>query len=358
MAAWAKFPDGVEVDERIFKTLAEFAPEGDLDVFASDQHNSYLKLMASFYQHIGSDKKSDDNDVRDVCRLFAGALEGHSKAALFNHLAFQSDGFKDLLGRGTMLIGRLENTFTEPTADGIGQLANLSVQPEDIADTVDGYKTLVKLDPDHEESWNKNLEWIQDVFERVQKLGKPLFNETLMYQREGESKEQMAARLPEGLVKIAEAFGPYGHFYKTQVPFLWVEENGSVVKTATADTVRETGEAMLDVVDRPMLLLSAAVDFEQFAAQYALVADVFAGPMCGRAYFKEAFSMPETKDFDSLGQSFKKIVHPRIKQIKGLSRVLSQPWWHKFNWVSDEAKQSIKMDARPKATGVKADYGY
>ena len=45
---------------------------------------------------------------------------------------------------------------------------------------------------------------------------------------------------------------------------------------------------------------------KQHAAQYALVAEVFAGPMCGRAYFKEAFSMPETKDIDSLGQSFEK----------------------------------------------------
>lgn len=358
MVAFARFPDGVEVDDRIFKLLAKYAPEGDLDVFASDQHNSYLRLANAYYKHLGQEKQADDDDVREICRRFARALEGIASAALFNYLAYESPGFRELLGEKTMLIGRLEDTNTMPTADGKGQLAQLSVQPEDIAEKVDGFKILMKLDPDHEESWKKNLEWIQDVFERSQKLGRPLFNEVLMYQREGESKAQMAARLPEGLVKIAEDFGPYGHFYKTQVPFLWVEENGGIVKTATPDTVRETGEAMLEVLNRPILLLSAAVDFEQYAAQYSLVSDVVAGPMCGRAYFKETFTVPETKDLDTMEESFRRIAQPRIKQIKGLCKVMSQPWWHKFEWISDEAKQLIKMDARPAATGVKADFGY
>jgi tagatose-1,6-bisphosphate aldolase len=252
----------------------------------------------------------------------------------------------------------LEDTNTVSVDDGQGQLAQLAVQPEEIADEVDGFKTLVKLNPDHEESWKKNLEWIQGVFETSQRVGKPLFNETLLFPLPGEKKSDMARKLPEALVKIAEDFSPYGHFYKTQVPVLWTSDNGDIVRVSNPDVIRKTAAAMERVVNRPMLLLSAAVDFEQYSAQYGIVADIFSGPMCGRAYFKESFLDPATKDWDSLEASFRRIALPRIAQIKGLATVISKPWWHKFTWMADEAKAAINLDAKPKDTGVKADYGY
>ncbi len=358
MTAWAKFPDGVDVGESIFRILAKAAPSGTLDVFASDQHNSYLKLTGSFFKHIGVGKKSSDEDVSDVCRRFARALQGNATAALFNHLAFRSPGFRQLLGEDVLLIGRLEDTNTIAMDGGKGQLAQLAIQPEECVEEVDAFKTLVKLNPDHEESWKRNLEWIQDVFERCSTVGKPLFNETLIFELPGEKKSDMARRLPEALVKIAEDFSPYGHFYKTQVPVLWTSGNGDVIRVSNPDEIRKTAAAMDEVVNRPMLLLSAAVDFEQFAAQYGIVADIFAGPMCGRAYFKEAFTDPATKDWDTLEASFKRIALPRIAQIKGLATIVSKPWWHKFTWVADDAKKVINLGAKPKARGVKADYGY
>ena len=358
MAAWAKFSDGVEVNEAIFTVLAKAAPSGTLDVFASDQHNSYLRLSGAFLKHIGEDRKPTDDDVREVCRRFARGLQGSATAALFNHLAFRSPGFRQLLGEDVLLIGRLEDTNTVSVDDGKGLLAQLSVQPEEVAEEVDGFKTLVKLNPDHPESWKKNQEWLRDVFEKCQKLGKPLFNETLIFQLPGEKKSDMARRLPEALVKIAEDFSPYGHFYKTQVPVLWSVDNGDIVRISDPDVIRQAAVAMDRVVNRPMLLLSAAVDFEQYSAQYGIVADIFSGPMCGRAYFKEAFVEPTTKDWDTLEASFTRIALPRIAQIKGLATVVSKPWWHKFTWMADDAKAVINLDAKPKSLGVKADYGY
>ena len=38
--AYARYKDGLEVSENIFKVLAKFAPDGVMDVFASDQHSS------------------------------------------------------------------------------------------------------------------------------------------------------------------------------------------------------------------------------------------------------------------------------------------------------------------------------
>ncbi len=357
MAKWAEYADGVTVSENVFRALAKFAPNGTMDVFASDQHSSYLKLFESYLAHVGDKRKATDDDVREICRRFAKALAGIPSAALFNSLAFLSPGFRDLLGAKTMLIGRIEDTFTEPLDGGRGQLARLAVQPEEVADKVDAFKTLVKLDPDHEESWKRNRDWLNDVFERVCKLDKPLFNETLIFQRTDESKADFSRRLPEHLVKMAEDFGPLGHFYKTQVPVLWAEDKGKIIRISSPDEVRSCAVTMFSVVDRPMLLLSAAVDFEQYAAQYALVCDLFAGPMCGRAYFKEAFTMPEAKDMDSLAKCFASISLPRMKQIKSLAQKVSPPWWHKFSSVSDKAKGLVDTSAKAPA-GVKADFGY
>jgi tagatose-1,6-bisphosphate aldolase len=359
VAKWAEYADGTAVDENIFGVLARFAPGGTLDVFASDQHSSYLRLFQSYLEHVGERREADDADVTEVCRRFAQALQGVPSAALFNSLAYLSPGFKELLGEATMLIGRLEDTRTEEMDGGRGQLARLAVPPEEVADKVDAFKTLVKLDPDHEESWKRNKDWLNDVFERACKLGKPLFNETLIFQRPDESKADMANRLPEGVVKMAEEFGPYGHFYKTQVPVLWVEEaDGRVELISTPDEIRSAAVTMFSTVDRPMLLLSAAVDFEQYAAQYALVSDLVAGPMCGRAYFKEAFTMAETTDLDALVRSFASIALPRMNQIKALAEKVSPPWWQEFTFMADEAQALIDTSAKAAGRAVHADFGY
>ena len=358
MAVWAEFGDGVTVSSEIFGVLARFAPAGTLDVFASDQHGSYKKLLTTFFGHTGQARDATDDDVKEVCRRFAAALGGSAAAALFNSLAYLSEGFRGLLGEGVMLIGRLEDTVAEEIDGGRGQLARLSVEPEEVADNVDGFKTLVKLDPDHEESWKRNQDWLADVFERSRKLDKPLFNETLIFQRPGESKADMARRLPEAVVRMAEDFSPHGHFYKTQIPMLYAEEGGVVTRVSSPQVIRDAMVAMDRVVQRPMLLLSAAVDFEQYAAQYGIVSDIVAGPMCGRAYFKEAFTAPETKDWDSLAESFKRLALPRIAQIRGICEVMSRPWWSAFTDMSEQAKAAIELDRKPAAPGVDADGGY
>ncbi len=359
MAKWAEFADGRAVSENVFRLLAQYAPAGTLDVFASDQHGSYLKLINSYLEHVGERREATDDDVTDVCRRFAKALQGLPSAALFNHLAYLSPGFRELLGENTMLIGRLEDTNTVDVDGGRGHLARLAIEPEEVADKVEGFKTLVKLDPDHRDSWKRNQDWLADVDERCQRLDKPLFNETLIAQRPDEPKTEMARRLPEGVVKMAEDFGCFGTFYKTQVPVLWMAgPEGTVEHISSPDEVRSAAVTMFATVERPMLLLSAAVDFEQYAAQYALVSDLVAGPMCGRAYFKEAFTMPETKDLDSLGESFARIALPRMHQIQGLAQKVSRPWWHKFSWMSDEASELIDTSGKPSAESVQADFGY
>lgn len=357
MSDYAKFPDGVGVPEATFKTLAKHAPAGDLDVFASDQHNSYLKLSQSFLDHVGENRKASDDDVTEICRRFARALAGNSAAALFNALAFNSPGFRHLLGENVMLIGRLEDTNTRSVDGGRGQLAQLACPPEEIAGKVDGFKTLVKLNPDHPDSWKRNRDWLADVFDRAQKLERPLFNETLIFQLPGESKAGMARRLPEAVVRMAEDFSPLGTFYKTQVPMLWTTRGDSVQTISSPQVVRDATVAMTKVVQRPMLLLSAAVDFEQYCAQYGIVADLVAGPMCGRAYFKEAFADPSVNDWDTLEAAFARIALPRIRLIRSLAGAMSRPWWHAFSEMTDDAKALINT-GRKAASRVDADFGY
>ena len=179
-----------------------------------------------------------------------------------------------------------------------------------------------------------------------------------MFQRPGESKAEMGKRLPEGLVEMAKTFSPYGDFYKTQVPLLWVDEDGKITPSTSPVEIRKCAEEMAKVSPRPMLLLSAAVDFSQYSAQYSLVCDIFTGPMCGRAYFKEAFTDPATKDWDTLEENFKRIALPRIRQIKDLAEIISRPWWHKYEWISDEAKSMLSDTGITLKPGVKADFGY
>lgn len=354
---YAKYKDGLEVNEEIFKILAKFTPDGVMDVFASDQHTSYIKLTNAFLKHIGENRQANDEDVKEVCKRFARHLKGEVTAALFNHLAILNPGFKEALGSDILLIGRLEDTKPIEIDGGLGKLARLAIEPEEIVDKVDAFKTLVYLNPSHKESWEKNKEWLSNVFEKCKKLGKALYNETLLSDLPGETKLEKAKKLPDALVKIAEDFSSFGHFYKTQVPVLWVEEDGKIIQVCSPQTVRDVAKEMERISPRPLLLLSAAVDFEQYAIQYGSVCDLFTGPMCGRAYFKDAFTDPETKNWDTLESSFVKIAIPRIRQIRTIAKIMSKPWWYKFEWMTDQAKKLIK-ESREIKPGVKADFGY
>ncbi len=357
MNKFAEYKDGIEISEQIFKMLAQYSPEGVFDVFASDQHSSYLKLTESYFKHIGITKKPEDNDVKQVCLRFARRLKGNATAALFNHLAYLEPGFKKILGEDIMLIGRLEDTNTQSVDDGNGQIARFSVKPEDVAYAVDGFKILVKLNPSHKLSWEKNIEFASNAFEISRRLNKPLFTEALLFQLPGESKSDFAKRLPDGVVAMAKDFAPLGHFYKTQVPQLWIEEDGKIVQIVSPQVVRDAAVEMEKISPRPMLLLSAAVDFEQYYAQYGIVCDLISGPMCGRAYFKESFTDPATKDWDSLEQSFERIAIPRMKLVRGLASAMSRPWWYKCSSMSDQARSLIKPGKR-QTLSVNADFGY
>ncbi|MCM8764303.1 MAG: hypothetical protein NC830_02920 [Candidatus Omnitrophica bacterium] len=357
MKICASYRDGVGVSEEIFATLARYSPSGVFDVFASDQHSSYLKLTEAYFKHIGVNKKPDDNDVKEVCLRFAKHLAGNATAALFNHLAYLSPGFRETLGRDVMLIGRLEDTNTESVDGGIGQVARFAVRAEQVAHAVDGFKILVKLNPAHKKSWEKNIEFATVAFEEAKRFNKPLFTETLLFQLPGESKADFAKRLPDGVIAMAKDFSPLGHFYKTQVPLLWIEQDGKIVQIASPQVIRDTAKEMEKISPRPMLLLSAAVDFEQYCAQYGIVCDLIAGPMCGRAYFKEAFTDPLTNDWDTLEKSFVRIAIPRIRIIRRLASAMSQPWWYKFSSMTDDARTTIKAGPR-QMPSVKADFGY
>jgi tagatose-1,6-bisphosphate aldolase len=343
--ASARFPDGTEIGERVFGALAKAAPDGHLTVLACDQHNSFLRMLTQFNAHAraaGGSRaefpdEATDEQVARLSATLARSLGGAHAAALFNHLGYMQAGFRQMLAeKGTMLLGRLEDTEFDKSPDGKGAVPRLAVRPEDAADRVDGFKTLVKVDPGHDESWKLSLEWLENVWQRCRALGKPLFNETLYVPVGRVSALEKARKLPRALVEIAAAFGPYGDFYKTQVPMLWLEDDGTPVNSPAE--IRGTMEEIREIVDRPLLVLSAAVSFPQYAAQMAAVCDLVVGPMCGRAYFKDPFSDPSVTTWEALEEAIGRVALPRMSQIHVLASRAGLPWWHKFEWMSDEAR--------------------
>lgn len=354
---WARYADGHSISKDAFERLAAAAPGGVLDVFASDQHGSYLTLLNSFLANTDAPRPAVDDDVRRIAHRFAAALGGTASAALFNRLAYTSPGFRERLG-GVYLIGRLESSAAQTVDGGAGKLAVLELPPEEAVEWVDGFKTLVNLNPDHPESYKRNRDWLADVADRCERLGKPLFSETLLLQTPDQDRAAFAERLPEALVRIAEDFGSFGTFYKTQVPLLWVEDGAGAVQPASgAEVVRRTCQRMAAACPRPLFVLSAGVDFAQYAAQYALVADLVAAPMCGRAYFKEAFTADSATGWDGLVAAFERIAVPRVRQMRELATARSRPWWHAFESIADEGRRLISTGPRS-LSSVAADFGY
>ncbi|MFA6255155.1 MAG: hypothetical protein WC675_03975 [Patescibacteria group bacterium] len=345
-SVYAAFADGTRVEEKVLRVLKRFAPDGHLDVLACDQDNSFRSMLKKFHTNCRAaggrtedyPEVPEDLHVTILSRLLARTLGRGHHAALFNQLGFKKGGFREDLGEETMLLGRLENTKFADGPDG-GQVAQLAIEPEEADPYVDGFKTLVKVDPAKPASWEANLAWLRDVDARCKALGKPLFNETLYTPPADVSKLVMAQNLPGALLKIALAFGPFGTFYKTQVPLAWVEG----VAVGHSGGIRTNIGFMAELIKRPLLILSAAVDFDQYALQFASIADLAVGPMCGRAYFKDPFSDPAVSNWELLEHAIAEIALPRMKLIRGMMQNVGRPWWADFKEVSPAAKTLLGL---------------
>lgn len=340
MDVYAKYPDGVEVSKSSFNTLATHVPRGTLDVFASDQPHSYAAFMSALFERAGAHRQVTESVTTELCRAFAEAIRGTSTAAAFDHLAFRGADFRSLLGSDTLLIGRIDEDGVAAADPSAATLAALAVRPEDCVADVDAFKTIVKLDPDHRQSWEHNLEWLEDVYARCRKVDKPLFNETQLARRAGEPDDSLARRSLESLVQIAATFGPYGDFYCTAVPALWTN-NGRKICINESGEVRKCAEDIDEVVHRPLLLVASDLDYSHFSAQQALVSDIFTGLVCGPAYFRELFTVVPTNEVVSVMESFRCIVLPRIRERKNLAETAGRLWWNEYSWLSSEARSLL-----------------
>ena len=344
----ARLRQPAQITDGMFRVLAKASADGVVDVFASDQHGSFLKMLAQAPGLVPSGQPTD-KDVGKAGWHIARALPEGVTAALFNNLAFGLPKFLDQLPKRTMLIARLERSKFDTTPDGKGQVPVLDVEPVQAKQYgAKAVKILLKLNPDHKVSWKSSYDWLMDVWQKCLKLDMPLFNEVL-YDVPGMSKVELGKRLPKALVKMAEKFGSIGTFFKTQAPFLWVEDEGKLVRVCDPDTVRQVTKTVDEIVPLPVLLLSAAVDFDQYMYQFCLAAENICGPMCGRAYFKEAPKV--AKNWRDLEEKIKQIAHPRIAAIKALTSHACQPWWQKMR-LSPEAKKMLNSGARMKGSGV------
>jgi len=344
---YAVFNDGARVEEPVLRILKRYAPNGHLSVLACDQDASFRKMLRGFFancRNAGGNIEDypavpQDKHVAILSRMLARTLGRGHRAALFNQLGFTQGGFREDLGPDTMLLGRLEDTNPLKGSDG-GLVAQLAITPEEATQFVDGFKILVKVDPECPESWAANIAWLEEVDVRCRALGKPLFVETLYTPADDVSKLETASRLPGALLKIAMAFSHFGTFYKTQVPKAWVE--GKVV--GNSGGIRTNISFMAGLIKRPLLILSAAVDFDQYFLQFAAVADLAVGPMCGRAYFQDPFSDPKITSWDALAEAVAATALPRMKHIQGIMERLGQPWWACFKEISPEAKELLGLN--------------
>ena len=351
----AKFKkERATISDSMFRALAEIAPDGCMDVLAMDQHGSFLKMLAKSPALVPSGKPTDD-DVGRFCWHLAGAIDGNATACLCNRLAFEKPGLSQQLGK-TALIARLERSKFDKTADGKGQIMAQEVPANAVRrHGAVAVKTLVKLDPAHQEAWEENRSRLSSIWDSCRELDIPLFNEVL-YDPLGMPKSQMAKKLPGALIKMAEDFGAIGTFFKTQVPFLWLaDENGKVVKVGDAELIADIARKTDEISPLPILLLSAAVDFEQYMLQFSYAASHIAGPMCGRAYFKEVTSL--ARSWGDVAFQFRMLAIPRIDAIRKASRQMCQPWWAKME-LSDAARKLIKPAEMSAGPDIKVEGGY
>jgi len=347
MAPFAEFADGVEINRKTFERILQLAPNGVLSIFVCDEYNTLARLLNSFYEsarkanpRLSFPQRVLTSDVIRLSSMLISIFKKYSNVVLLNGTALSDSDIVDVLPRyKTKAIARLESyDFRINTLDN-GFLPKLDVEPEEIADRVSGFKVLIRVDPECEDSWGKNRNWLEDICIRCRRLNMPLIVESVYSSPRDMLSEDRIKNLPDVLLLMAQSFGKFGHFYRTELPAIWVNRGKG---SSSVRDVTDIAMAIDRWSHRPVIL-SGSGDFINCLAQYAQALDYLSGFALGTAYFEDAFSANFSEfSLDSLKDEIKKKLG-RIHNISELaSRVSTKkaPWWS-FCKMSDEAKSLI-----------------
>lgn len=256
---------------------------GKFKVFALDQSNSFKKSLRALHERLKTPGEPAFEEIRDAKMEITAALSGMATAVLLDvNYGLRQCLNTNSLARCVGLIGRVE---ASRDAGIPGELESGWSVAQIKRMGCSAVKLLVYMDVEDKAYTERQMRFVNQIFEDCLRDDILLMVEELSFPRQGEDKKSPAyvARRPKNIIESAKLIGPFCDILKLEFPG------------------EEHLKALNEAAIRPWVLLSAGEKFDIFAKQVESTMKAGAsGIMAGRAIFNEYFEQntpPERAQF-------------------------------------------------------------
>jgi tagatose 1,6-diphosphate aldolase len=306
-------------------------PNGTLTMVAFDQNASMIDLAAKGLKARGEDREPTFEEVvdakLDMVRHMAPAGSGILLDAYY--------GAWPAIASGAMppdrgLIVRIEKSGAPKNKAGapLGLIEpGLSVLKLKLMG-VDVLKLLVQFEPGELDSASYQFDFMMKVYEDCKKYDMLFLLEPVAVPLNGEKKDSpsFVARKAETVIESARQLSRWCDIYKAEFP--------GTLDHDSEEQLLDNLQALSESSERPWVLLSAGVDYEDYLRQVKMAVECGAtGVLGGRAFWKEYFtySTPAERSAFASGTAFQ-----RITEVNDLVRDRATPWFAKYGLSADD----------------------
>ena len=304
---------------------------GTLTMVATDQNNSMIKMMREAFKKKGDERNPTYDEMVLAKNTLTRALAPLASAILVDGYYGAWNAMASFaLPRNTGLLVRVEKSevSTNDVGAPLGSFEpGLGVRKLKLMGC-DAVKLLAQYEPSEPNSAEHQLQFVQQVYEDCKKWDILLLLETVAFPFSGEKKDdkKYLDRKAETVIESARHLSRYCDIYKAEFP--------GYLKRETDNQLIANLKALNEASERPWVLLSAGVDYDDYKKQVQMAMECGAsGILGGRAFWKEYFLQGEqaAREKFARGESA-----TRVRELADLVREKATPWFRWYGLTPDQ----------------------
>jgi tagatose 1,6-diphosphate aldolase len=306
-------------------------PDGTLTMLALDQNSSVIDMATRALRSQGEERPPTYEEIveakLDLMRHLAPAASGVLIDAYYGAWSAIAS---EAIPPDTGLLVRYEMSGSPKNRAG----APLGcVEPGWSVEKIkqmgaDAVKLLAPFEPGEPDSAEHQFQMVQHVYNECKKHDLLMLLEAVSFPYGGEPKNAPAYldRKAATVIESARQLSPFCDIYKAEFPGTLGRESDEQLE----DNLQALGAAS----ERPWVLLSAGVDYDDYVRQVEMALEAGAsGILGGRAFWKEYFQQPGAEERREFAAT---TARQRLTDVDTLVRSRATPWFSRLGFSREE----------------------
>lgn len=300
-------------------------PNGTLTMVATDQNSSMISMMKK-----ATGKDPTYSEVADAKVMLSRALAPHCSGLLVDgYYGYASTMAAFAIPASTGILIRVEKSGAAKNAVGApcGEVEPGWGVAKIKRCGADAVKLLAQFEPGEFDSAERNFELVCRIHDECVAHDILFLLEPIHFPYGGEDakSESVLRRKARTVIDSAKYLSRYCDVYKAEFP--------GTLGYESDDQLMDNLKRLNDACQRPWVLLSAGVDYDQYKKQVEMAVKAGAsGVLGGRAFWKEFFTYPTPEERQKFAET--ECVR-RVREVDAIVKT-GTPWFAKYGLTWDE----------------------